>query len=252
MESWRHFSKAAGTYAATSALQQQIGEALRNLLPHDFRPASALDVGCGDGEGTALWQKQFAPARFEAWDRAPGMVTKCREKIGDLVKLKDMDEVGHPTESGGETYDLIYSNLALQWSRNPQALVAGLGARLAFEGYMALSIFLGETGKELSAAATSLGIALDRGPGFQAERAWGDILHQCGLSVFYTGLFQKKETFEDGRELLKHLQAMGAHTGTRGPLTPGKYRGLVGALGKPATYTWVWGLFIARNLKEGP
>lgn len=252
MESWRHFSKAAGTYAATAALQQNIGEALRGLLPLDFKPASVLDVGCGDGEGTALWQKRFPQARFEAWDRAPGMVAKSREKLGDWVTLKDMDEVGHPAASGHKTYDLIYSNLALQWSRNPGALVAGLGAHLAFEGYMALSIFLGETGKELGAAAANMGIALDRGPGFQPERAWADHLHQCGLSVFYTGLFQKKETFEDGGELLKHLQAMGAHTGTRGPLSPGKYRGLVAALGKPATYTWAWGLFIARNLKGGP
>jgi malonyl-CoA O-methyltransferase len=143
------FDRAAHSYDKHSDVQQQAGIKLTHLLK-SLRPQAKhlLDMGCGTGMTTAYLASQYQYEDFHAIDIAPSLLAKAHQRLANLaihVYEKNFDELAGQAAS----LDIIYSNMAVQWSRNLSALLQTTHTLLKDEGLIALSIPLAGTFTEL-------------------------------------------------------------------------------------------------------
>jgi malonyl-CoA O-methyltransferase len=116
---------------------------------------------------------------------------------------------------------MIWSNLVLQWSNEPQRAFAEMHRVLAPGGLLMFSTFGPDTLKELRAAFRSV----DRSTHvhrFIDLHDLGDALVACGFADPVMDMEMLTLTYADVRELMRDLKAIGAHNAT---------------LGRPATLT---------------
>ena len=107
----------AAAYAATGRFVADLaGGAVELLAP---QPGEAiLDLGCGDG---ALTERLAATgALLTGVDAAPGMVAAARAR-GLKVDEANADALGYDGE-----FDAVFSNAALHWMPNAEAVIAGV------------------------------------------------------------------------------------------------------------------------------
>jgi trans-aconitate 2-methyltransferase len=87
---------------------------LTALIPssRNSRHLSAIDLGCGTGELTAMLADLLSLDRIEGIDSSAAMLEKAKPRASDRVKFRllEMTEV-----SNFSSYDLIFSNAAFHW-----------------------------------------------------------------------------------------------------------------------------------------
>lgn len=125
-------------YAKNAAFVPELGEAaLRLLAP---QPGELiLDVGCGDGTLTARISE--AGANVIGLDSSPEMVEAARARGVDAF-VADAETLNLPTQADrfGQ-FDAVFSNAALHWMLDPEAVAGGIFAALKTGGR-----FVGEMG----------------------------------------------------------------------------------------------------------
>ncbi len=123
-------------YAKNAAFVPRLGDAVLQLL--DPRPGELiLDVGCGDGVLTRRIAE--AGARVIGLDSSEEMVEAARERGVDafVADAEDMDLARF-----GQ-FDAVFSNAALHWMLDPDAVASGI-----FEALREGGRFVGEMGGE--------------------------------------------------------------------------------------------------------
>jgi SAM-dependent methyltransferase len=126
----------AADYARNAAFVPRLGDAVLRLL--DPKPGELiLDVGCGDGVLTARIAE--AGASVIGLDSSPEMVEAARERGIDafVADAENMD-----LERFGQ-FDAVFSNAALHWMLDPDAVASGIFRALRDGGR-----FVGEMGGE--------------------------------------------------------------------------------------------------------
>ena len=132
-------------YASNAAFVPALGAAALELLapqPGEF----ILDVGCGDGQLTA--RIAAAGARVIGLDASPEMVEAARARGVDAF-VADAEALGleGQAERFGQ-FDAAFSNAALHWMLDPDAVASGIFSVLKPGGR-----FVGEMGGEGNVAA---------------------------------------------------------------------------------------------------
>jgi len=101
-----------------------------------FAPASVIDLGCGPGFSSALLARAFPKAQIvgvdindDALDIARAHLPQVRFEKSDLTQW-----------SPEKTYDLVFSNGALQWLPDHHALLPKLLGAVGPGGYLAVQI----------------------------------------------------------------------------------------------------------------
>lgn len=158
----------AADYAKNAAFVPQLGQAALSLL--NPQPGELiLDIGCGDG---ALSGKiAEAGARVIGLDSSPEMVEAARAQGIDAF-VADAEALGldHQLERFGQ-FDAVFSNAALHWMLDPDAVATGVFAVLKEGGR-----FVGEMGGAGNLATLRSGIReelVDRGfPMPQEDPQW--------------------------------------------------------------------------------
>jgi malonyl-CoA O-methyltransferase len=149
----RNFSRAAAHYDEAAALQREIGMGLlESLVYAKAPPRRVLDLGCGTGFFTRLLKRRFPRALVVGLDLAEGMLTAARARQGWLrrFRLVQGDALALPFAEGA--FDLVFSNLLLQWLEDPERALAEARRVLAPGGLLLFSTFGPETLAELAAA----------------------------------------------------------------------------------------------------
>jgi len=106
---------------------------LLNRIPR-FKPSKVIDLGCGPGFTTALLARRFPQAEIVGIDLSGNALEVARARLPNIHFSKF--EIGSWTAS--KSYDLIFSNGALQWIPRHHVLLPKLLSTLAPRGRLAV------------------------------------------------------------------------------------------------------------------
>ncbi|MDT3519153.1 malonyl-ACP O-methyltransferase BioC [Cronobacter sakazakii] len=126
------FGRAAQTYDDFAALQRQSAQLLAEHCGAQGIN-TVLDAGCGTGAGSLDWRARGCDVT--AFDLSPAMLARARER-GAAHRYVQGDIEALPFDEG--SFDLVWSNLAVQWCQSLSDALAGMlrvarpGGRVAF------------------------------------------------------------------------------------------------------------------------
>jgi malonyl-CoA O-methyltransferase len=227
----RSFERAAQTYDAAAVLQDEVCRRMLARLDYiKLAPSVVLDAGSGTGNAVPGLLARYPKARIVALDLALAMTLRARARrpwwralvergaarltavCGDIERLP---------MAGGST-DLVWSNLALQWSGEPQRAFAEMHRVLAPGGLLLFSSFGPDTLKELRAAFNGLD-GRTHVHSFIDMHDVGDLLVGSGFVDPVMDMEVLTLTYNELDGLMRDLKAIGAHN-----VTPGRPPGLFG------------------------
>jgi malonyl-CoA O-methyltransferase len=220
----RAFERAAATYDAAAVLQNEVCRRMLARLEYiRVEPATLLDAGSGTGNAVRGLLARDPRAQVIALDLALAMARRARARRpwwralfghrGERLAAVcgDIEHLPLAPACAG----MIWSNLVLQWSNEPQRAFAEMHRVLAPGGLLLFSTFGPDTLKELRSAFQSV----DRHTHvhrFIDMHDLGDALVACGFADPVMDMEVVTLTYADVRELMRDLKAIGAHNMTRG------------------------------------
>lgn len=99
-------------------------------------PGTIIDLGCGPGNSTQVLRQRWPGARVSGLDSSAEMIAAARLAYPDQEwLLGDIEQW-----SSAEPFGLVFSNAALQWTRNQAALLSRLFQQVAPGGTLAFQI----------------------------------------------------------------------------------------------------------------
>ncbi|MBS0288997.1 MAG: malonyl-ACP O-methyltransferase BioC [Proteobacteria bacterium] len=209
----RSFSLAATTYDAAAFVQKEIGHRLLerlDLIKH--APCTILDVGAGTGYITRLLQQKFPKSQILGLDLAQGMTHFAKSKQPwHLWKNKPFYICGD-TESlpfANASFDLIFSNLTLQWCFSLNHVFAEFQRVLKPNGMLFFSTLGPQTLFELRLAFKAVNPTTHVND-FLDMHDIGDLMLNAYFSDPVVDMEMIKATYPSVKQLLVDLKATGA------------------------------------------
>jgi malonyl-CoA O-methyltransferase len=220
----RSFSQAARHYDRRALWQKKIARQLLARL--EYSPESALDLGCGTGELLALLAEKFPGIKLSGLDIARGMIEQARERLRVYPQIVwqtgDMESLPYPDAS----FDLIVSNLALQWLASPSRTAGEARRVLRAEGCFLFTTLADHTLRELRAAYRKVfGQADNLHKFLPAEQIRAALTAQRFFVKSFTAEIET-QYFPDLRSLLRSMQSVGAKNTDPRPLNKTQWRAL--------------------------
>lgn len=99
-------------------------------------PASAVDLGCGPGNSTALLAARFSDAAITGLDSSPAMLEEARRAVPGVAFTEANIAAWVPETSP----DLIFANAVLHWLPDHDVLLPRLAGYLAPGGCLAVQM----------------------------------------------------------------------------------------------------------------
>lgn len=101
-----------------------------------MEPECIIDIGCGPGNSTRALQQRWPDATITGLDRSLNMINQASSLSPDLTWIHSdatkLEEVG--------TYDVVFSNAAIQWIPDHERLIPELFALVNEGGALAVQI----------------------------------------------------------------------------------------------------------------
>ncbi len=209
------FDRAASSYDHHAVLQREIESRLLErieFLRHE--PATVLDLGCGTGSASRALAGQFPQAGVIALDWAPAMLAKTgvamglvHQTTGSVNRLcADM----HSLPLAARSVDLIFSNLALQWSYDLAAVFREFRRIMKADAMLVFTCFGPDTLYELKQAWR----AVDDLPHVNDHPDMhdvGDVLLAAGFRDPVMDSERLMLEYPDVMSLMRELKGLGAH-----------------------------------------
>ncbi len=196
------FNRAANTYDDSAHAQKHAGFHLASLLKASQRHANhLLDIGCGTGFMTEHVASQYQYHSFHAIDIASALLNKAKVQTQSSIQFYQMDFDALSDTSSH--YDVIYSNMALQWSRDLPALLNTIYKLLQRNGTLSFSLPLTGTFTELQSHC-----ALNSFFDMQIVK---DYLANCGYEVIIHETETLTFVYPDTIRALQSIKQIGAN-----------------------------------------
>ncbi len=235
----RAFSRAAGTYDAAAVLQREVASRMLSRLDVVKRvPTAILDAGCGTGEAIVELAMRYPDARIVGFDLALPMAQAALDRVrggrslyrrllapltgaGDAeprIVCADLNALPF----AGVTFDLAWSNLALQWVNDLPRAFAELRRCLKVGALFTFATFGPDTLKEL-AGAFARADGRTHVNRFVDMHDIGDMLVHAGYADPVMDMEYLTLTYATPDAMMRELKSIGATNATRG-----RPRGLTG------------------------
>ncbi len=212
----QRFSQAVDTYDAHAVLQREVAN---RLIAHAefirLKPARILDIGCGTGYFTGLLRERFKRAHMIAVDIADSMIEAAKRKhtrrLPWQAKMQFVTADALSLPFPDTSFDLVCSNLTLQWVVHPRKMLSEMRRILAPGGLMLLSTFGRRTLSELRQSLASIkhehaGLVLP----FPDVTSLGNSLMELPVELPVTDTDLFTLTYPDTMALVRELKALGA------------------------------------------
>jgi len=238
----RAFERAASTFDSAAVLHHEVGRRMAERLALvRLQPVAILDAGCGTGDGTAELRTRFAAASIVGLDIAWAMVVAAQRRLSSSATAERSilrrwlgagadargpaafvcaDACRLPFASGG--FDLVWSNLALQWIDEPRRAFAEFHRALRAGGLFMFTTLGPDTLTELRAAFARLDAAIHVHR-FIDMHDVGDMLLHAGFAEPVMDMEKITLTYADASGLVRDLRSTGARNAAAG-----RPRGLMG------------------------
>ena len=226
------FDRAAETYDAAAVMQKLVREEMLSRLDLvNLKPQRILDAGCGTGHASQSLLKKYPDAHVISLDFAMSMLRKTRALNGSfaqslkrLIGLNQQSYLCADLEQlplAANSIDMFWSNLAIQWSNNLDAVFADIHRIMRTDGLLMFSTLGPDTLKELRAASSTDGnVHVNR---FLDMHDIGDALVRAGFADPVLDVERVVLTYDDVISVMRDLKSIGAHNAT-----DGRVRGLQG------------------------
>jgi len=219
----RAFGRAASDYDAAAELQQRVrGELLERLDLVRIEPVAVLDLGAGTGHAALGLKRRYPKAQVVALDLAESMLREAGRRQTLLRRFRRVcaDAACLPFRSG--SFDIVFSNLMLQWCNEPDRVFAECRRVLRPGGLLSFATFGPDTLIELRRAWAAVDdhVHVSR---FIDMHDLGDALIRAGLAEPVMDVERHVLDYVEVRELMRELKAIGAHNASIG-----RSRGLTG------------------------
>lgn len=227
----------------SSFLRREVAGRMRERLSLiKISPEFVLDAGCGEGGDLTTLQKHFPPATLLGLDASIGMLQLAQgnqaaalSAMQRLLKQWLPSKIGMGKESQAallsgnfaqlplrqNAIDLVWSNLALHWHPQPDAVFAEWRRVLRQDGLLMFSCFGPDTFKELRTAFAAVDETAHTLP-FVDMHDFGDMLVNVGFSTPVMDMETLTVTYTSVEKMVKDVRAWGGN-----PLDS-RRRGLLG------------------------
>ncbi|MCQ9208663.1 MAG: malonyl-ACP O-methyltransferase BioC [Omnitrophica bacterium] len=206
----KNFSRCAAHYDKYSNVQTLCAKDLIAKIKTDSF-SRILEIGCGTGNYTQILRRKFPQAQIKAVDISLSMVKKAKEKIAQNnieFIVADAEFIDWP-----ETFNLISSNVSLQWFSDLPRTFRRFKALLNLGGEIGFSLFGPRTFFELNEALQEL-------HGEDTLIDASNFIEKNKLEEILRGVFKKvtaEETiYQEEYNSLTELLAKIKYTGARG------------------------------------
>jgi trans-aconitate 2-methyltransferase len=102
-------------------------------------PRRVVDLGCGPGNSTEVCAERWPEASIVGIDSSAAMIEKARSRYPSR-EWRQADIAEWAREEGGERFDVVFANAALQWVGEHETLFPRLLARVAPGGALAVQM----------------------------------------------------------------------------------------------------------------
>ncbi len=219
----RSFEAAAQSYDQAAVLQQEIGaRLLQRLELVKIQPQRILDLGAGTGQCIPGLFSRYQKAELVALDSALPMLSHARKRGRWLRRPRCVCADAERLPFADSRFDLVFSNLMLQWCADLGLVFAELQRVLRPGGLLLFTSFGPDTLRELRASWRQVD-GYNHVNAFQDMHDVGDALLRARFSDPVMDVERLTLTYPDVWQLMRELKQIGAHN-----VTVGRPRGLTG------------------------
>jgi malonyl-CoA O-methyltransferase len=174
-----------------------------------FKPRIVCDVGCGTGLVTLDLARRYRGVKLYASEMAPDLLALVRARAPWLRPWSCLCAYPDQLPLRDASCDLLFSNLALQWSNDVGSAMSEFSRVLRADGLLMFATLGPDTLWELRASWRSA----DECPhvhGFLDLHDLGDAMLRAGLRDPVTDVERLTLTYGDVKALLSDLKSLGA------------------------------------------
>jgi malonyl-CoA O-methyltransferase len=179
------------------------------------RPQAILDAGCGTGYAVRALARRYRHARVVGIDIAQPMLVEARRRTGWFgakpYVCGDIEALPFPDGQ----FDLLFSNLALQWC-DPERALREFRRVLRPGGLLMFTTFGPDTLRELRTAWRAADESAVHVHAFYDMHDLGDALVRVGFAEPVMDVERFTLTYPDVAGVLRDLHGIGAHNAARG------------------------------------
>ena len=223
MQARRSFESAAAAYDQAAALQQEVGQRLTQRLDLvKMQPDRILDLGSGTGHCIPGLFARYKKAQVVALDIALPMLEHARKRGRWLRRPRCICADAERLPFADSRFDLVFSNLMLQWCVELEAVFAELQRVLRPGGLLLFTSFGPDTLSELRGSWQQVD-GYSHVNAFPDMHDVGDALVRARFADPVMDVERITVTYPDVWKLMRELKQIGAHN-----VTAGRPRGLTG------------------------